>query len=128
MKNDPMVKWQSYFPAALLDEVDAWGRANGLVKRSDAMRVLLRQALDAAKPPRLPGMDEAMARMNVTSETEVWAKLLEDFLTPDLAPPPAPATEPKPKPGIIERGVKALKSIASDQPMSPAQRAAAKRT
>jgi Arc/MetJ-type ribon-helix-helix transcriptional regulator len=69
MKNEPMTRWQAYFPADLLAEVDAWASKNGIRNRADAIRHLLRRALDAEK-------DNTKGRRLTVAEREELDKLL----------------------------------------------------
>lgn len=41
-----MTKWQAYFPEDMLTSIDAWAAKRGVKSRSDAVRTLIRNALE----------------------------------------------------------------------------------
>jgi metal-responsive CopG/Arc/MetJ family transcriptional regulator len=47
-----MTKWQAYFPEDMLTAIDAWAVKHGVASRSDAVRTLLRKALDSEQSGR----------------------------------------------------------------------------
>lgn len=118
-------------PTAMIERMDAWGVRHGVVKRSDVLRMLVTKALDADDPrdrdtlpaDLLAALEERQQELGADTLAETVRKLLDRVEKMERLIDDAP----EPKPGIIERGVKALKSMASDQSLSPAQRQAAKK-
>ena len=113
MTDDPkMKKWQGYFPVALIDEVTAWGKARGHTKTADAMRVLIRRALDMDKPassPTLPpeiveALTAVGAELGAADQADTIRRLLRIAAAADAAP-----SEPEPtKPAKPKRSTKVL--------------------
>lgn len=122
-----MKRFTAWLPETMIGRIDAWAKTQGPgLKTSTALRLLLDRALSAAEGPAPePEIAELMARLNAKSDAELLRTLATWFREnegmTDLAP------TPDPKPGIVERGMKALKSMAGDQSLSPSQRQAAKK-